>query len=253
MKASIISFCFLVFQSVSFSQALLHFESPMLDNIVSFYVGNYDTALVRRNKVETCMPQNHTFYFDINGRLVKGVQWYDSDTQALTYRYDDRGDLIETDLTSTKYQKPVVTIMYKTYEAGRLIKDSSSSDFCKHLGYYQDGSLREALCFGAKHRLMSAFWFGIDTEGRMNRIIARAYFRPLDSAGELVSNRTLIYNEKGQMIREEELVPWKVSDEKSIFCPNAGSATFHYDSTGRIVEIERTTGPSQKIKYLQNG
>jgi hypothetical protein len=252
-KVFILPLCFLLFPSISFGQALMDFEYPMLDNLTSFLSQNYDTALIRRNKVEICQQNNQTFYFDIDGRLLKHKQISDSDTQIFVYHYDDRGGLRETEITSSKYQAVNPLINYKTYEQGRLIKDSTNSQFCTHLDYYQNGSLRQELHFVTDHRLLRGFWFGVDTEGRITRIIQRDYFRTVDSTGQLVSDRTLYYNEKSQLIREEESVPWEQGDEKTFFCPNAGSAIFHYDTTGRMVEIERTTGPSQKIKYLQSG
>jgi hypothetical protein len=252
-KVFILPLCLLLFQRISFGQALMDFEYPMLDNLTSFLAQNYDTALIRRNKVEICQQNNQTFYFDIDGRVVRHMQIYNGDTQVFVYHYDDRGDLRETEMTSSKYQAVNTFKKYKTYKQGRIIKDSANSQICTHLDYYQDGSLKEELRFGKDHRLLRGFWFGVDTEGRITRIIQRDYFRTVDSTGQLVSNRTLFYNEKSQLIREEESVPWEQSDEKTLFCPNAGSAIFHYDTIGRMVEIKRTTGPSQKIKYLQSG
>ena len=140
------------------------------------------------------------------------------------------------------------------------MKDSSNSGYlCKHFEYYADGSLRQELWFGfdhryiRPHRLRRGFWFGVDSAGRINRIIDRNYWNSSDSLGQLVSNRTLHYNEKNQLLREEEAVKNKENFQKSLFCPNAGSADFLYDDAGRLVEIKRTEGPSQIVKYLPNG
>jgi hypothetical protein len=253
MKAFIASLCFLFSQTVSFSQALMDFDFPIVDNEISFFKGLYDTALLRKNKVAVCELKNLTFYFDSNGRLVKSILIpYDSATQVELYRYDVNGDLIEQETTSPKFPAPIITTTYKTYKEGRLIKDSSGY-FCRHFTYYDDGNLRQELWYGPKHRLQKAFWFGVDSAGRMNRIISRDYYPPGDSAGRLVSNKTLFYNEKNQLIREEETVAWKESQDKNIFCPNAGSARFAYDSLARLIEITTTAGPSQKIKYFVNG
>lgn len=239
----------------------MSFDYPMLDNTTSFFAGNYDTALLRKNKVESCLQKNLTFSFDTSGRVAKSIFIaYDSSTQVQLYHYDARGDLVKTEMTSPKYQEPIVTTMHKTYINGQLAKDSSSSGyFCKHIEYYEDGSLRQELLFSSddrsntKHRLTRGFWFGLDSARRMNRIIDRTYVSATDSIGQLVSNRILLYDKNGQLIREEEAVRWKEQKQKSLFCPNAGSASFLYDDAGRMIEISRTTGPSQKIKYLPNG
>lgn len=239
----------------------MEFDHPMIDNTVAFFSGSYDTALLRKNNVESCLQHNTSFYFDSNGRLIKSIFIsYDSTEEVQLYRYDYRGDLIETEARSPKFPKPLITTSHKTYTDGRLAKDSSSSGyFCKHFEYYEDGSLKQELLFGAdsrsntSHRLYRAFWFGIDSLGRINRIIDRDYMNSTDSTGQLLSNRALFYNERNQLIREEEAVSRRENNQKTLFCPNAGSAIFQYDDAGRLVEIIRTEGPSQKIKYLSNG
>jgi hypothetical protein len=261
IKFLLATFSFFLFQSVLLAQALMEFDHPMIDNTVSFFSGSYDTALLRKNNVESCVQHNTLFYFDSNGRLIKSIFIsYDSTREVQLYRYDDRGDLIETEARSPKFPKPLITTSHKTYTDGRLTKDSSSSGyFCKHIEYYEDGSLRQELWFGldsrsnTSHRLYRAFWFGVDSLGRINRIIDRDYMKSTDSAGQLLSNRTLFYNEKNQLIREEEAVSRRENNQKTLFCPNAGSAIFQYDEKGRLVEINRSEGPSQKIKYLTNG
>ena len=95
--------------------------------------------------------------------------------------------------------------------------------------------------------------FGIDSAGRINHIIVRRYAGTNEPAGLLISNRTLIYNEHGNLVKEQEEATLDEKDTKSLFCPNGGSATYYYDSTGKLVEIIRTKGPSQRIKYLNNG
>jgi len=256
-----VMFFFLLFRIVLFGQALMAFDFPMINNTAAFVDGSYDTAILRKNKVESCLQKNQTFYFDSNGRLVKSIFVpYDSTTEIQLYYYDDKGDLIKSEATSSKYEKPIITTIHKTYIGGRLMRDSSSSGyFCKHMEYYANGSLRQELWFSfdprsnAAHRLQRGFWFGVDSLGRINRIINRDYMATTDSLGLLRSNRTLFYNKKGQLIGEEEAVRWQRSNQKTLFCPNAGSATFFYDDNGRLIEISRTDGPSQKIKYLPNG
>src|SRR6187399_2887704 len=248
MRAFILTICFLFFRSVLFGQALLEFHQPMMDNTISFFNNHYDTALVRKNKIESCQQQDQTFYFDSNGRVLKSVLIpYDSATQVFLYQYDVKGDLVLTEMSSPKYPKPIVISNHKTYEFDLLVKDSSSSGYmCKHFEYYKDGSLRQELWFGfdghsnMDHRLQRAFWFGVDSLGRIIRVVERDYMGNTDSAGRLISNRTILYNEKGQMIKEEETVPWEQNNTKSLFCPNAGSAIFLYDSFGRLVEIIKT-------------
>jgi hypothetical protein len=261
IKVLFITFSFLLFWDALSGQALMEFDHPMIDNTVSFFSGSYDKAFIRKNIVESCLQHNTSFYFDSNGRLIKSIFIsYDSITEVQLYRYDNRGDLVETEARNPKFPKPLITTSHKTYTDGRLTKDSSSSGyFCKHIEYYEDGSLKQELLFGldsrsnTSHRLYRAFWFGIDSLGRINRIIDRDYMNSTDSAGQLLSNRTLLYNEKNQLIREDEAVSWKENNQKTLFCPNAGSSIFRYNDAGRLVEIIRTEGPSQKIKYLPNG
>ncbi|MEO6231642.1 MAG: hypothetical protein ABJB11_11385 [Ferruginibacter sp.] len=263
MKVFLLMFCFLSFRVVLFGQAQMSFDYPMVDNWWSFFSNKYDTALIRKNKVETVVDYNQSFYFDSMGRLVKSIlpQYeYDSSVRTEFYYYDKRGDLFKSETTSSRYPQPIVSISYKTYFDGRLIKDSSSSGYsCKHFEYYEDGSLRQELWFSlnnslnVEHQLQRGFWFGVDTLGRINRIIDRVYGGIADTKGKLLSNRTLFYNDKNQLIKEAEAVRWKKSKIKSLFCPNAGSATFLYDEAGRLTEISRTNGPSQKISYLANG
>lgn len=252
-----------MFRLCPHAQAFMTFEYPMVDNSMAFSGNNYDTALLRKNKVASCVQNNLSFYFDTNGRLQKSILIpQDSATQVYTYIYDSKGDRISTEMTSPNYKQPHIITNHKTYMAGLLMKDSSNSNswyLCKHFEYYADGSLRQELWFGfdhrynTPHRLIRGFWFGVDSAGRTNRIIDRNYSNTLDSLGQLVSNRTLIYNEKNQLLREEEAVKEKDNIQKSLFCPNAGSADFLYDYAGRLVEIKRSEGPSQKIKYLPNG
>jgi hypothetical protein len=53
------------------------------------------------------------------------------------------------------------------------------------------------------------------------------------------------------LIKEEETVSWQEYKEKGMLC--SGSADFRYDESNRLIEIIRSDGPSQKIKYLPNG
>ena len=261
MRVLLLMFSVLLFRGVLFGQALMDFDYPILDNTMAFWGDNYDSALLRKNKVESCVQKNQSFYFDHNGRLVKSILIPpDSATQVRFYHYDSIGDLIKIEATDPRLPKPTITTKHKTYVNGVLIKDSSSSGyFCRHMDYYENGGLKQELWFGPDprykmgHRLQRGFWFGVDSAGRINRIIDRDYMGTMDSLGQLLSNRTLFYNERGQLIREEETVRWKETEQKTLFCPNAGSANFQYDTDGRIIEISRTNGPSQKIKYLPNG
>ena len=230
------------------------FDHPMIDNAMSFFGGSYDRNIIRKNNVESCQQNNQSFYFDTSGRIVRSVFTSNGDTQVYLFSYDGRGDLIETEVSGSKFPKTIITNSFKTYENGLLVKDSSSSGyFCKHLEYYQNGSLRQELWFGLHHWLQRAFWFGIDSLGRITRIIDRDYMGSSDSTGQLLSNRTLSYNTNGQLIREEEAVTTVKTNVKTLFCPNGGSATFFYDSYGKLIEIVRTKGPSQKVRYLENG
>ena len=261
MRIFILTICFLCFKSNLLAQALMSFQLPMLNPTTAFFDGNYDTSLLRKNKVTSCSQNNVSFYFDSNGRLLKSILIpYDSATQVIYYSYDKKGALIRTEEMNPNLPKPLIISFYKTYKDGLLIKDSSNSGYlCKHIEYYEDGSLKQELWFGfdhrynTPHRLRRGFWFGVDSADRLNRIIDRVYWNEPDSIGQLLSNRTLFYNEKDQLIKEEENVVMKENNEKTIFCPNAGSATFVYDPNGRIIEIVRKEGPSQIIKYLPNG
>ena len=261
MRVVLVTFGLLFFRTVLLGQALMDFSYPMMDNVAAFLMNHYDSALLRKNKVETCLQKNQSFYFDSNGRLIKNIFTEDDgSSRVIVLRYDDRGDLVETESTSPKYPKPIINTYYKTYLEGNLVKDSSSSGyFCKHIEYYADGNPRQELWFGfdsrlnMNHRLQRGVWFGVDSAGRINRIIERNYMGIMDSVGQLVSNRTLLYNDKNQLIEEKEAIKWEEKNQKSLFCPNAGSATFLYDEAGRLIAIQRPQGASQKIKYLPNG
>ena len=199
--------------------------------------------------------ENVTVYFDTAGRVVRFVlRAYDSTIQTTLYQYNAAGDCVATEYNNPNSGNQVRVTSLKYYEGGRLVKDSSTSGyFCKHMAYYPDGNLRQEYWYGKDHRLQRAFWFGLDSLGRMNRVIDRDYAGNSDPAGRLLSNRKLFYNENGYLAREEEAVPNNATGAKSLFCNNAGSGTFVYDASGRLVAINRTNGPSQKIAYLENG
>ena len=71
MRVLLLMFSVLLFRGVLFGQALMDFDYPILDNTMAFWGDNYDSALLRKNKVESCVQKNQSFYFDHNGRLVK--------------------------------------------------------------------------------------------------------------------------------------------------------------------------------------
>ena len=225
----------------------------MVSNFESFISGNYDIDLIRKNKVAVFQQDNQTFYFDTSGRVEKRIQISsDSSVQETLNHYNKNGDLVLSEASDTRQKGKIYSRIFRTYENGLLVKDSNSAYFCRHYEYYANGSLKKEEWHGKDHLITEIFWFGIDTLGRLNWIVEREYHNN-DSSGRLISNRTIFYNEKGQMSREEEKVAWEVNNAKTIFCPNGGSAIYHYDNKGKLVEIERTKGPSQKIKYLDNG
>ena len=74
MRVLLVTFCFLLFRGILFGQALMDFDHPMIDNTVAFFGGTYDTALLRKNNVESCLQKNHTFYF--NSKWAIGKKYF---------------------------------------------------------------------------------------------------------------------------------------------------------------------------------
>jgi hypothetical protein len=70
MRPFFLAFCLLFFRGVLMGQALMDFVNPMLDNTASFFSETYDRALLRKNKVESCLLKNRSFYFDSNGGVT---------------------------------------------------------------------------------------------------------------------------------------------------------------------------------------
>lgn len=88
MRVLLLMFYFLLCRGILFGQALMDFDYPILDNAMAFWGDNYDSALLRKNKVESCVQKNQSFHFDHNGRLVKSILVsHDSDTQVRFYHY----------------------------------------------------------------------------------------------------------------------------------------------------------------------
>jgi hypothetical protein len=134
---------------------------------------------------------------------------------------------------------------FKTYDHSRLICDSTSPEgTCIHWEYDNDGNAKKEIWI-KDNAIGRTFSFDLDILNRRNRIIDRQYISAKDTIGRLLSDRTLIYDKTGKLIQEEETV-------NSSPCFNWGSTKYKYDRLNRLVQIIRSKGLSQKIKYYDN-
>ena len=86
MKVLSLVFCLLLFHLDVNAQALMTFDYPIVDNSMAFFGNSYDTALLRKNKVASCIQNNVSFYFDTNGRLERHILIpEDSATQVFSF------------------------------------------------------------------------------------------------------------------------------------------------------------------------
>ena len=157
------------------------------------------------------------------------------------------GDRVLQELSSEKMSKIVKVFHFMTYNKLRLLCDSTSlAETCIHWQYDSEGNLVKQIFRGKNHAIDRALSFDKDSLGRNSRIIDCQYLNVKDTAGLIISDRALIYDKKNRVIREDE----KITSNP---CFNHGSTLYKYDRSNRIIEIVRTRGLSQKIKYYDSG
>lgn len=237
------------------SQVLPDYSNPVIENFSLFLSGNYDTSLIIKHHIAACKESNSIIYFDILGRIEKNVIINaDTVTLLVLYSYDKIRNTISTESSGTFFPTPFKATYLKTYENGRLIKDSlESGGWCRHIGYNKNGQISSDTSYGIEHSAYLVRNIEHDVKGNMSGIIVRQYEGRDDIAGKIISARKLFYNDRGCLIREEESIQWQGNDTKNVLCPNAGSAVYRYNENGKLAEVIRENGPSQKITYLNNG
>jgi hypothetical protein len=224
-----------------------------MDQTAAFVAGEYDRHLISRNKVQMIRHGSNKFYFDTSG-FVQEILLYDAlNKPRVTYKfeYNSYGDRIAEDVFDFGLNKGFKGIYFKTYENSRLIRDSSEGT-CHNFFYDDNDHLKKIIWRWLKVGNKRIIQFTYDSVGRPNRIIDRQYQDYKDTVGKLLSDRIVYYNNKGKPVREEESVNWD-SNTYPLNILNYGSIMYKYDQLDKLVEVVRSKGPSQKVKYNDKG
>ena len=199
--------------------------------------------------METFHVDNKIYYFDSSGLLKKYTLFIgkDSINQEEHFYYNSIGDCVLQELYIGKHGKSVKIFHFFTYEQSRLLSDSASmAETCTHFQYDIKGGLVKQIFRGKNHAINRTLSFEKDSLGRNTRVIDCQYVNDKDTGSVIISDRSIEYDKKSRMIRENE----KITSNP---CFNQGSTLYKYDRSNRIIEIVRTRGLSQKIKYYDRG
>lgn len=254
MKTALISILLLILS--------LSVKAQVIDSIYSFYKFKYSKALIKKLKVRSITATSNekkdtdssktVYNFNKEGILTEQIN-YDADGKVETsYQFFvNKYHHKIKELTQRKYSDRKDSIVYyKTYERGRLIKDSNSLFPSHHVyEFSKRGTILKAI------ELSNSVYPRITKKvryfeyGRNNRLIhTRDSLLQPDGESYCFSDRTYLYDEKGRLMKEIEKIHLSLPAEE-----NCGEVIYNYDEMGRIESIVVENGMSRYFTYNAKG
>lgn len=167
----------------------------------------------------------------------------------ITNSHEDLVSRIQNDYHRNRFD----TVSYfKSYEKYNLIKDSSSEiPLSYHFKYTKTGKLSSTIIysyFDLVNKKRRVIINRFDSSGRVVNITETVYQNENDLTGSLFSNRDIVYNQSGKVVKESE----KLNSEHSL-PGNYVTIIYEYDLNGNLISYIREIAASYFYTYDHRG
>jgi hypothetical protein len=236
----------------------------IVNDDMNFFNYSYDKTIIKSRKVKTVTIEMYfsngkssgktIYHFDKEGLLTRQTI---QDTTGIPksefyFIANNHNDLISRIEKDYEHNRIDTVIYFKSYEGGKLTKDSSSDIPASYsYEYAKNGELLKTIVnsnFGLGYNRKRVIINKLDSFDRVINIVETIYLNEKDLKGTTVSNRDIFYYDNGKIEKEVE----KVNSNNSLFANN-GSITYMYDSRGNLIQRLRTNAASYNYTYNDKG
>lgn len=248
-------FSIIFFILVSFSS----FGQNLNDDAAYFFY-RYDKSVIKRNKIasltidlvvmENKPGATKVHYFDKEGNLTKIS---DLDSNGVTkgeyfFFVNEHQDLVTRIFNDYELNKKDTVRYFKSYEKGKLIKDSSTEySSCTEFSYNPSGQIIQKVStdyFSKNNFRKKIVSYTLDGLGRINNCKESFFMNKFDTIGTIYSNRDYYYNKQGLLEKEFENI--KNTDL-------VGTITYQYNPLGQLVLWKREKAATYSYTYNSKG
>jgi len=220
-----------------------------LNDDAAYFFYRYDKSVIKRNKIASLTIDlvvmdnkpgaTKVHYFDKEGNLTKIS---DLDSNGVTkgeyfFLVNEHQDLVTRIYKDYELNKKDTVRYFKSYEKGKLIKDSSTEySSSTEFSYNPSGQIIQKVStdyFSKNNFRKKIVSYTLDGLGRINNCKESFYMNKFDTIGTIYSNRDYYYNKQGLLEKEFENI--KNTDL-------VGTITYHYNPLGQLVLWKREKG-----------
>ncbi len=231
-----------------------------LNNDAAYFFYRYDKSIIKRNKIASLVIDlvvmdnkpgaTKVHYFDKEGNLTKIS---DLDSNGVTkgeyfFFVNEHQDLVTRIYKDYELNKKDTVRYFKSYDKGKLIKDSSTEySSCTEFSYNPSGQIIQKVStdyFSKNNFRKKIVSYTLDGLGRINNCKEFFYMNKFDTIGTIYSNRDYYYNKQGLLEKEFENI--KNTDL-------VGTITYHYNPLGQLVLWKREKGATYSYTYNSKG
>ncbi len=231
-----------------------------LNDDAAYFFYRYDKSVLKRNKIASLTIDlvvmdnkpgaTKVHYFDKEGNLTKIS---DLDSNGVTkgeyfFFVNEHQDLVTRIFNDYELNKKDTVRYFKSYEKGKLIKDSSTEySSCTEFSYNPSGQIIQKVSidyFSKNNFRKKIVSYTLDGLGRINNCKESFYMNKFDTIGTIYSNRDYYYNKQGLLEKEFENI--KNTDL-------VGTITYHYNPLGQLVLWKREKGATYSYTYNSKG
>ena len=230
----------------------------------AFFNYNYNKNLIKKNKVQSITIE----MFDSGGKNL-GMTIYNFDKDGLLtsqsikdssgllkreyyFSVNSHNDLVSRIQNDYEYNRIDTVTYFKIYVGDKLIKDSSSEiPISYNYEYDKNGFLLKTIIssnYGLGNKTKRVIVNKIDSLGKVINITETVYKNDDKNTATKFSDRNIFYNDKGKVEKEIEKLNSKYS-----WMANKGSVNYVYDSSGNVLQINRTSAASYSFTYDEKG
>jgi YD repeat-containing protein len=231
-----------------------------LNDDAAYFFYRYDKSVIKRNKIASLTIDlvvmdnkpgaTKVHYFDKEGNLTKIS---DLDSNGVTkgeyfFFVNEHQDLVTRIFKDYELNKKDTVRYFKSYEKGKLIKDSSTEySSSTEFSYNPSGQIIQKVStdyFSKNNFRKKIVSYTLDGLGRINNCKESFYMNKFDTIGTIYSNRDYYYNKQGLLEKEFENI--KNTDL-------VGTITYHYNPLGQLVLWKREKGATYSYTYNSKG